>query len=112
MALPVYISDKDVMLQVTAAMREVGLSLLKIGDLKDTAEGTEQDWKCCDGSGDLFFFSTGEVNEENGLRLKAGTFCLVPGPGARGRKRKEIAEAFKCFERALRKLGVQQMPRK
>ena len=112
MALPVYILDKRVMPHLRAAMKELELSLLETGDLRNTTEGTEQDWKCCDNSGDLFFFSAGEVNEDNGLRLKAGTFCLIPGPRARGRKRKEIAEAYKCFERALAALGVQQMPRK
>ena len=89
------------MLQLIAAMKSVELSLLKVGDLRNTTEGTEQDWKCCDKSGDLFFFNTCEVNEGNGLRLKTGTFCLIPGPGARGRNRKEVAEAYKCFERAL-----------
>jgi hypothetical protein len=98
--------------QLTAATKELGLSLLKMGDLRNTTEGIEQDWKCCDGSGELFSFSTCEVNEDNGLRLKAGTFCLIPGPGARDRKRKEVAEAYKCFERALAGLGVHQMPRK
>jgi len=112
MALPVYIWDESLTPQLIAAMKEAELHLHKVGNSRDTAEGTEQDWKCCDKSGDLFFFSTGELNETNGLRLKAGTFCLIPGPGARGRNRKEVAEAYKCFERALAALGVHQMPRK
>jgi hypothetical protein len=98
--------------QLTTATKELGLSLLKMGDLRNTTEGTEQDWKCCDDSGDLFFFSTCEVNEDNGLRLKAGTFCIISGPGARGRKRKEMAEAYERFERALAGLGVHRMGRK
>jgi hypothetical protein len=98
--------------QLTIAMKALGLNLLKVGDLRNTTEGIEQDWKCSDNSGDLFFFNTCEVNEDNGLRLKAGTFCIIPGPGSRGRKRKERAEAYKSFERALAALGVQQMPRK
>jgi len=112
MALPVYISDESVMPQLMAAMKQVGLNLHQVADGRNTAEGTEQDWKCSDEAGDLFALGTCEVNEKNGLRLRAGTFCLIPGPGARGRKHKEIAEAYKSFERVLAALGVQQMPRK
>ena len=92
-------------------MTEAGYDLCKMGNVRNTAEGTEQDWKCCDDSGDVFFFGTCEVNETNGLRLKAGTFCIIPGPGARRRNRKDVAEAYKCFERALAGLGVQQITR-
>lgn len=98
--------------QLMATMKEAGLYLHKVGDPRITAEGTEQDWKCCDNSGDLFFFGTSEVDEGNGLRLETGSFCLIPGPVAYGRKRKEIAEAFKRFERGLAALGVRQMSRK
>ena len=110
--LPVYILDKSVMPRLRAGVQQLSLDLQEVGEVRNTAEGTEQDWKCCDKSGDLFFFGTCEVNETNGLRLKAGTFCLIPGPGARARKRKEITEAFNHFERALVALGVQRMPRK
>ena len=98
--------------QLMAAMKQVGLELHQLTDTRNMAEGTEQGWKCSDKAGDLFVFSTCELNEKNGLGLRAGTFCLIPGPGARGRKRKEIVEGYKSFERALAALGVQQMPRK
>jgi hypothetical protein len=107
MTLPVYIWDESLMPQLVAAMKQSELDLHKVGDPRNTAEATEQDWKCCDKSGDLFFFGTSEVNETNGLRLKPGTSRLVPGPSARGRNRKEVAEAYKCFESALAGLGVQ-----
>lgn len=111
MALPVYISDKAVMPQLTAAMEEFGLSLLKMGDLRDTSEGIEQDWRCCDNSGDLFFVSTSEASENNSLGLEPGTFCIIPGPRAQGRTRKETTEAFDCFRRALAAAGAQQLSR-
>jgi len=112
MTLPVYIWDESLMPQFMAEMKVAELHLHKMGNPRNTAEGTEQDWKCCDELGDLFFFGTSEVNETNGLGLKPGTSCLVPGPGVRGRNRIEIAEAYKSFERALAKLGVQRIPRK
>ena len=96
--------------QLVAGTKQLGLNLLKMGDLRHTTEGREQDWKCRDDSGDLFFFTTCEVNEDNGLSLSVGTFCIISGPSARGRKRKEVTEAFKRFEGVLTVLGGQQRP--
>ena len=111
MDLPIYALGNDPMLQLSAAVSELEVSLHKTGVLKETAEGKEQGWKCCDNSGDLFSFSVCQVSERNGLGLSAGTFCLVPGPPARGRKREEVAQAFKRFELLLTSLGAWQVLR-
>ena len=52
-ALPLYISDKA-MSQFGGCDEGSGLTVLKMGDPRNTTEGTEQDRKCCDNSGDFF----------------------------------------------------------
>jgi hypothetical protein len=58
---------------------------------------------------ETFFFAACEASGGNGLGLKVGTFFLIPGPGARNRKRKEIAAAFERFEQALDAMGAEKM---
>jgi hypothetical protein len=107
-AIPIFILDKGVIPRLKTGMQQFGLDIQEIGEAKSTLEGTEQRWKCCDEIGSLFYFSTNYLNEQNGLKLRAGTFCLIPGPKARGRYRKDITKAFGLFERALDTLGTRQ----
>src|SRR4051812_17281817 len=107
--LHIYILDKDLMPQLRVAMQKMSLDLEEMGALKRTTEADEQQWKCCDKTGDIFYFSACEASGGNGLGLKVGTFFLIEGPGARNRKRKEIAAAFEHFEQALDAMGAEKM---
>lgn len=106
--IPVYTISQSTMSQLSLAMQAAGLHLQSIGTPRANAEGTEQNWKCWDATGDLFFFGTAELKDKNGLRLKTGTLCLIGGPGAQGRQSEQINAAFAVFEVTLLGLGAQK----
>jgi hypothetical protein len=95
------------------ALREVSLDLQQFSAPKATTQGIEQTWICCDKSGQLFSFTTLEVNDKNIFGLKNGAVYLQLGPrekSAPKRARKEVSDAFTRFENALIKLGAERMP--
>jgi len=92
-----------------SAIERESLLVQEAGFPKTSSEGVEQEWKCSDGSGELFAFGTCIVNEKNALGLEAGALFLVIGPPARNRSRQEVSEACKLFERALFNTGAQKV---
>jgi len=111
MGLPTYISHKtpsDVIPQLQVVLKGLSLQLHKSGSPRNQMDGIEQDWKCCDDCGDLFFFSICQVTEKNVIGLPAGGFYFSMGPSARGRKPSDCSAAFKQFQRELILLGIQR----
>src|SRR6266498_2169909 len=112
--LPRYVLDMSSVRQLSEAMKGSSLDVQPFGLPKANIQGAEQVWKCRDESGELFSFTTLEVNDKNVFGLNTGAVYLELGPrekGTRKRTRKEVSEALNRFERALDALGAQKIKR-
>jgi hypothetical protein len=110
--LPRYVLDKSVLSHLNDAVQGASLKVQQLGVPKTTEQGVEQLWICSDKSGQLFSFSTLEVNDKNVLGLRSGVVYLELGPrekSALKRTRKDVSAAFARFEHALVALGAQRL---
>ena len=113
MNLRIYRLEQDVVGKLAVELRRHALEIVALDAFKAIEGQTEQNWKCFDKTGDLFFFSIGYavllVKTVAGSKVQETHFCLMMGPAAPQRARKDVQASVTIFDRLLLQLGAKRL---
>jgi len=107
-----YTLEPGVIDELAIKIRDHSLEIVALDAFNQRGGQTEQNWKCFDKSGDLFFFCIGYsvlfIKAASGERVPETRFCLVISTFERNRNPDELKAAIAIFEQLLIQLKAKQ----